>query len=148
MRNPGRHATRGTRYASATASALLCAVFLVGIAGLRGNAQTPDALPYSTGYLVTGNYVVGGVDFTPLANPPDGSGLATGTIHMSGVPANAEILAAELYWEAIYLAGVDPTAGVKFRDTPIGRRDSNRVPPRCRAIWLPVGARLAVPPRM
>ena len=82
MRNPRRRATRGTRYASAAASALLCAVLLVGIAGLRGNAQTPDALPYSTGYLVTGNYVVGGVDFTPLANPPDGSGLATGTIHM------------------------------------------------------------------
>lgn len=32
---------------------------------LAGQAQLPDALRYSRGYLVTGNYVVGGVDFPP-----------------------------------------------------------------------------------
>ena len=46
------------------------------------------------------------------------SGLLTGTIPMSGVPANADILAAFLYWETISInpAQVD---GVKFRGQPV-----------------------------
>ena len=61
------------------------------IAQTQGQAQGQNPLPYSNGFLVTGNYVVGGVDLQPgqVVN-----GLQTGTIPMSGVPANADILAA------------------------------------------------------
>ena len=34
----------------------------------RGQAQAADALPFSKGFLVTGNYVVGGVDLDPQAS--------------------------------------------------------------------------------
>src|SRR5262245_58097437 len=65
-----------------------------------GQAQAPPvSLPYSNGYLVTGNYVAGGVD---VASNQASGGFVTGTIHMSGVPANADVLAAFLYWEGIY----------------------------------------------
>ena len=84
-----------------------------------GLAQVPDALPYSTGYLVTGNYIAAGVDLTPQANPPDTNGMSTGTIHVSGVPANADIVAAFLYFETIHSTLVDPLAGVKFRGSTL-----------------------------
>ena len=43
-------------------------VLLFAQAGGRA-AVGVDALPFSKGFLVTGNYVVGGVDLTPQANP-------------------------------------------------------------------------------
>ena len=100
---------------------LAAALLSVGIAALlaqvpgHAQVQAPDALPYSSGYLVTGDYVAGGVDVTS-ANAVNG--FVTGTIPMSGVPANAEILAAFLYWESIY---ADPSqiTGVKFRGIPL-----------------------------
>src|SRR5512143_2369271 len=64
----------------------------------RGQAQAGDALPFSKGFLVTGDYVVGGVDLDPHSAA---NGFITGTISMNGVPANSEILAAYLYWEMI-----------------------------------------------
>src|SRR5205814_5912837 len=89
-------------------------------------AQTSNAqpLPYFNGYLVTGNYVVGSVDLQPVSG---GTGFATGTIHMSGVPAQADILAAWLYWETIVVDDPDHSqlAGVKFRDIPIDVTDPN-----------------------
>ena len=77
--------------------------------------QGGDALPYAKSYTVTGNYVVGGVDLQPATMS---TGFLTGTIPMSGVPANADILAAFLYWETISTnpAQVD---GVKFRGQPV-----------------------------
>ena len=53
---------------------------------------------YAKSYTVTGDYAVGGVDLLPDSMS---SGFLTGTIPMSGVPANADILAAFLYWETI-----------------------------------------------
>jgi len=86
-------------------------------------AATPNPLPYSKGFLVTGDYVVGGVDFTPQANPADANGFATGTISISGVPADADIVGAYVYWEAVFSAvpGMSPAAGVKFRGSPISQ---------------------------
>ena len=99
------------------------AMFALGIALILarsgGHAQGTNALPYSTGYLVTGDYIVGGVDLTPQQNPTDGNGLATGTIHMAGVPPLADIQAAYLYFEVIHAAGVDPLLGVKFRGSTL-----------------------------
>src|SRR6185503_8529229 len=90
----------------------------------RGQAPATDALPYSKGYLVTGNYVIGGVDLEPGnmwwadrhdddSIRRDANGFRTGTIRMKGVPDNADILAAFLFWETIYtdIAQVD---GAKF----------------------------------
>src|SRR6516165_2456048 len=82
--------------------AALLVLALVTLLQTGSHAQTTDALPYAGGYLVTGNYVDGGVDLMEAVNPPDPvTGLSTGTIHMHGVPTDATIVAAYLYWEAI-----------------------------------------------
>src|SRR5262245_39478778 len=78
-----------------------------------GAIAISDPLSYDRGFLLTGNYVVGGVDFTPQANPAV-NGIAEGTIHFDGanaVPPGSDIVAAYLYWEAIYLPDVNPTEG-------------------------------------
>jgi hypothetical protein len=86
-------------------------------------SASANALPYSKGFLVTGDYVVGGVDLTPQANPADVNGVATGTISISDVPADADIVGAYLYWEEIFSAtpGVNPAARAKFRGAPISQ---------------------------
>src|SRR5262245_13587451 len=71
---------------------VLSAVLTLPAAQAPANAQDADtSLPFSAGYLVTGNYVDGAVDLTEQANPPDAEGLSTGIIHISGVPTEAEI---------------------------------------------------------
>jgi len=91
-----------TRHTNAVTGVLLvCIVLAVLLAQSGGYAQTVDALPYSGGYLVTGNYVAGFVDLTEQANPPDAQGMSTGTIPISNVPPEAEIVGAYLYFEAI-----------------------------------------------
>ena len=89
---------------------------LVTQAGTYAQVPGSDALPYARGYLVTGNYVAGSVDLTEELHPPDVNGFSTGIIPMTGVPADADIVAAYLYWETIAPVA-DPTlaAGVKFR---------------------------------
>src|SRR6185295_4797401 len=78
--------------------------------------QAADALPYARGYLLTGNYVASGVDLTPQSNPADNQGLATGTIHISGIPPDADIVAAYLYYETLtYSASLSDASGVTFR---------------------------------
>jgi hypothetical protein len=76
-----------------------------------GHAQAPDALQFSRNYLLTGNYVVGGVDLAPASG---GNGFLTGTINMSGVPANADIIGAFLYWEMI-TTNMSQASGALFR---------------------------------
>ena len=101
-------------------TALVAAGLAVLVPDMRGQAQTTNPLPYSGGILVTGNYVVGGVDLTENANPIDANGFSTGTIAMSGVPADADILAAYLFWEAITVASnPSQAAGVKFRGVDV-----------------------------
>jgi len=75
------------------------------------STQGTLALPFSKHFLVTGNYVVGSVDLAPTSQS---MGQITGTIPISGVPADAEILAAYLYWETTS-ANVSQNAGAKFR---------------------------------
>ena len=101
-------------------AALFAVVLVLLFAQTGGHAETGDALPYSGGVLVTGNYVVGGVDLTEELNPPDVNGFSTGTINMSGIPADAEIVTAYLYWETITLtADLSQANGVKFRNQEI-----------------------------
>jgi hypothetical protein len=108
--------TTRTRQLNRVARTLALAAIAMLLAGVRTHAATvdQDPLQYARGFLITGNYVVGGVDLTPQLNVPV-NGLATGTIPMSGVPANVDIVGAFLYWEAIYAPGAQPTAGAQFR---------------------------------
>ncbi len=96
-------------------TAALLAVGLAALVTPTAQAQQgTDPLPYSAGFLTTGNFVVGAVDFTQSANPAVNS-FSTGTLTISGVPPNADILAAYLYWETIHLATVsNPQVGVEF----------------------------------
>ena len=100
-------------------AAFLLALFVaLRLAQTGGQAAVPtNALPYTTGYLLTGDYAVGSVNLVPGNN-----NTSTGTIHMSGVPDNADVVAAFVYWETIAPVGVDPVAiadFVKFRGEPI-----------------------------
>ena len=79
-----------------------------------------DALPYSKGFLLTGNYVVGSVDLSEQNNPVDSHGFSTGTIHMSGIPADADIVAAYMYFETITLkSALSDASGVTFRGNTV-----------------------------
>ena len=92
------------------------------LAQLGGDAQVNPpviSLPYSNSYLVTGNYVVGGVDLHPTSG---GGGSQTGTINISGNFDNREVLAAYLYWETVV---TDPSelTNVRFRGELIDLND-------------------------
>src|SRR5260370_36480420 len=77
-------------------------------------AQTPLPLGLSNNYMVTGDYVVGGVGLRGLG---DGSGYATGEINipdsaayasnapLQQVPPGADIVAAYLYWQTVESSG-------------------------------------------
>jgi Bacterial Ig domain len=95
---------------------LLAAALTMLFADHRAHAATldQDPLKYARGFLITGDYVAGGVDLNPNVNIPV-NGLATGIIPMTGVPANTDIVGAFLYWEAIYAPGAQPTDGAQFR---------------------------------
>ena len=73
----------------------LALLLVLLFAQVGGRAEPGDALPYTKGFLVTGNYVVGGVDVNET-NPltPIVDGFVTDQITMSGVPDNADIVAA------------------------------------------------------
>ena len=79
--------------------------FAIGLvllfAQIGGRAQVVDPLSYGGGMLLTGDFVASGVDLHEDVNPPDAQGMSTGTINMSGVPADADIVAAYLSWETI-----------------------------------------------
>ncbi len=114
MQATGRSRTRANRLRKVTAAGLfvLTLVFLRTQAG--GQASPVDPLQYAGGFPVTGDYAVGSVDLTNSQNPSSG-GFSTGTINISGVPPNADILAAYLYWETINLTTVsNPETGVQF----------------------------------
>ena len=71
---------------------------------------------------------MGGVDLTENANPSDPvTGLSTGTIHMSGVPTDATIVAAYLYWETITLQADPSQAKAKFRGYDLPLDDESAV---------------------
>jgi len=113
--------------------AVLSVLLMLMSSQQRGQAQAADALPFSKGFLVTGNYVVGGVDLNPQAVD---HGFITGTIAMSGVPAGAEVLAAYLYWETIS-TNVAQVNGARFRGSPVTVVKASSLPlkPSTAACW-------------
>ncbi|HYJ96303.1 MAG TPA: hypothetical protein VEV86_16845, partial [Vicinamibacterales bacterium] len=62
---------------------------------MKGAAAPNESLPFATSYTVTGDYVVGGVDLLPQQAV---NGFVQGEIPITGVPANADIVAAYLLW--------------------------------------------------
>ena len=123
-----------TRLQHAPARLIRSTVFALATAALfaqaSGLAQPAAAsLPYARGFLVTGDYAVGGVDLREDAHPIV-NGFSTAAIPMSGVPANADIIAAYLFWETV----VAMVATVGDRS---GRRQVPRLRPRHRAIRCP-----------
>ncbi len=116
---------RGPR--STLARTALAAAVLLLFVQTSGRAAVADDLPFTKGFLVTGNYVVGSVDLNEQTNPIV-NGFSTATFSMSGVPAGSDILAAYLFWETITLAADESEAsGVKFRGTEINLTDVVRV---------------------
>ena len=103
------------------AAALFSVGFAVLLSQPAGHAQgSLNALPYSTGYLLTGDYAVGSVAFSNTS--PSANGVSIGMISMSGVPANADILAAFLYWQTVQVSSQEPRQiadSVQFRGRPI-----------------------------
>jgi hypothetical protein len=118
---------RAQRPATASTAALLAALVVLVFAQSGGQAAPGDALPFTKGYLVTGNYITGSVDFKPSTNPPDLNGLATGTIPIgnSATAGGVHLVAAYLFWEAVHpypmTSAADPTEGVKFRGLSIAQ---------------------------
>ena len=117
-------AFKRTRVTPSARSALRAALWLplmLGLSGafiVRGAAAPNESLPFATSYTIPGGYQVGGVDLLPGAAS---GGFVTGTIPMSDVPANADIIAAFLLWETIY-DGPGPAVGAvagKFRGNDI-----------------------------
>ena len=116
----------------------LLAVSLIFISAGSAAAQQQPALTWFHTYTIPGNYAVGGVDLVPLNFK---NGLRTRKILMGNqVPANAEILAAFLYWETMWRGqenAVDPLNDqVKFRGQRVTAIKSTKQPvtPGCRAI--------------
>ena len=105
---------------------LLALLALVLLCPRAAHAQ--GALPFSGSYSITGNYAVGSVDLAPQHAS---NGLVTGTVSMNGVPANADILAAFLYWETIWTDAAQ-LSGAKFRgrDVTLVRASEQALDPR------------------
>jgi VCBS repeat-containing protein len=73
----------------------------------------PSPLPYTSSYLVTGDFASTTLDLVQTS---------TGKLKMSGVPKDADILAAFMYVEAIHQRSRDPRdvlAGATFRNQPL-----------------------------
>ena len=79
-----------------------------------GKAQgaAPDALTFFKNYFVTGGSKSGFVDLAPQSGS---NGSVTGVIPMSGVPQNADLIAAFLYWETLTSPQAQATAPVMFQ---------------------------------
>src|SRR5579872_7202032 len=62
--------------------------------------RAADSLNFFNNWFVTGDYAVAGVGLRGGGAGKNG-GWATGTINVSGVPSNAQPIAAFLYWSTV-----------------------------------------------
>ena len=96
---------------------VLLALGLTLLSALPGQAQ-PGPLTFFKNYFITGDYVVGGVGLRGQGV----NGLATGSIQISGVPADADVVAAFLYWQVVTTTTAGPDSGslaVTFKGNPL-----------------------------
>ena len=101
----------------------VCAVVLQHVS-LRPMAQQTgtDGLSFFKNYFITGDYVTAGVGLRGQGV----NGTATGQIPISGVPADADVVAAWLYWQVVTKETIGPDAGalgVSFNGLPLSTPD-------------------------
>ncbi len=94
-------------YLNCRKSVAAIALGFVLLSARPGQAQG-DALNFFKNYFITGDYQVGGVGLSSTGV----NGIATGTIYMSDVPTDAEILAAFLYWQVVSTESDGPESGI------------------------------------
>jgi hypothetical protein len=108
------------------------------------SGEAADGIKFFKNYFVTGDYVTGSVDLLPQSAV---AGRVTGTIPISGVPANADILAAFLYWQTI-TDGNPTSISAKFRDQEIGsfavKVGQSPVNPSTAPCWAKQGSASAI----
>jgi hypothetical protein len=95
----------------------LLAVSLVVFGAASAHAQ-PGPLTFFKNYFLTGDYVVGGVGLRGQGV----NGLATGAIAIDGVPADADVVAAFLYWQVVTTTTAGPdsgSVGATFKGHPL-----------------------------
>ena len=107
---PLRRAVRSTSVRSLTAA--LAFLLMIAAQTDRGFAAS-QPLKFFKNYFVTGDYVVAGVGLWGRGV----KGIATGSITVSGVPTDAEIMSAFLYWQVVTSDGPESgSAGATFND--------------------------------
>ncbi|MFO7693471.1 MAG: hypothetical protein R6V57_10335, partial [Vicinamibacterales bacterium] len=109
----------GSTFAAARwkTSVALFSLGLVWLLAQPAQAQ-PGPLSFFKNYFITGDYVVGGVGLRGQGV----NGIATGPIEISGVPADADIVAAFLYWQVVTTSTAGPDSGslpVTFKGSPL-----------------------------
>ena len=111
---PLRKFTAVTRILAAFLLAVAVAMFRVISIGADVPVPLgPSPLPYTTSYLVTGDFASTTLDLVQTTE---------GKLRMSGVPKDADILAAFMYVEAIHVKSQkakDVFAGATFRNQPL-----------------------------
>src|SRR5947208_6517239 len=100
--------------------------FVMLFAQSGGHAQAADPLTFFKNYFITGDYVVGGVGLRGLggvgyvnsagAVVPGIPGIAAREITISGVPSDADIVAAFLYWQVVSKNSLGPDSGATGRE--------------------------------
>ncbi len=94
----------------------------LGLVLLSAQLSQAQALNFYKNYFVTGDYEVGGVGLSSTGI----NGIATGTINISGVDPEAEILAAFLYWQVVAKKSDGPDSGIEgatFNGFPLSTPD-------------------------
>ena len=120
------------------------ALLALSVLAYAQSGEAADGIKFFKNYFITGDYVTGSVDIVPQTAV---DGRASGTIPMSGVPANADILAAFLYWQTI--TNGNPTfISAKFRDQEIGsfavKVGQSPVNPSTAPCWAKQGSATAI----
>ena len=99
------------------ASVVLFSLGFALLSAQPGQAQAPP-LTFFKNYFITGDYVVEGVGLRGQGI----NGVATGSIQISDVPPDADIVAAFLYWQVVTTTTAGPDSGsllVTFKGHPL-----------------------------
>jgi hypothetical protein len=110
---------------------ILLAVSTLGLALTTNPASAqspPDALQFFKNYFVTGDYKVGGVG---LRGQGDASGYATNTLSISGIPSDAVVVGAFLYWETVESSPNPGSADAFFQGYSITGKSIGAQTPPC-----------------
>ena len=98
--------------------AVFLCLIVVAAASQPTRTAEGDALKFFQNYFVTGDYAVGGIGLRGKGV----NGIARAAIPFTGVPADADVLAAFVYFQLVVTnQTMHPLAEAKFRGKPIDR---------------------------